>query len=62
MTITEQSPHAGPICPCGHPVAGHCLAGCIDEQWFENYDDWCLCQRTEDEAEAAAASQGAMSD
>lgn len=50
-TTTEQAPHgphAGPICPCGHPVAGHFLAGCLDTQWFDKTsDEFCPCARTE---------------
>lgn len=47
----------GPICPCGHPVAGHFLAGCLDTQrWDETSDDFCPCDRDEDQADEAAIS------
>ena len=45
----------GPICPCGHPAAGHFLAGCLDAQWFERDEPYCPCELTGDEAEIAAA-------
>ena len=48
----------GPICPCGHPVAGHFLAGCLDNQWFDETSDvFCPCRRTDDEAAAVTARQ-----
>lgn len=58
---TDHGPHPGPICPCGHPVAGHSLGGCLDNQWFEGPpEDDCPCELTEDEAQVAA-SQGSIS-
>ena len=49
--IVNMETMPGPICPCGHPVAGHFLAGCLDIQWFDETSDvFCACRWTEDEA------------
>lgn len=60
MSVRESL--AGPYCPCGHPVAGHFLAGCLDTQWFDETSDvFCPCSRDEDEAQDAAQLRAGQS-
>jgi len=58
--------HTGPICPCGHPVAGHTTGGCLDIQWLDETSEvWCYCDLDQEAAGAVgmsdAPSERAMS-